>query len=397
MASKESCVDVFELDGKQIQGLTVRDIMSPAVATAKKDEKVSEVLSRMKKYHLRELPVLDGSRPIGFVGYSSLLLRRSLPLSARVDQVMLPVPRLLEDMKVTNAVEEMMSSGVRSAPVVRNEKIVGMLSRADLIKLVTEADQLKSKLVREVMTANPQTVGPHEGIRRAEILMKNLMEKTLPVVDENGKLVGSISMRDVLDVGWNPKDRQPMDHVVGREREAPDVKVDGVMNEEPITVSPDDTLETAARTMLDSDIATVFVEEGGKLAGVISQADLMEQIISLKEKEGVYVQITGWDEQDPEVLDTLYEQIEKSMNRVNKIKRHSPRVFTVHIAKHRIEGFRAKYSIQARLTTDHGMYYAKASEWSLFKTMDMTLDYIEKSIKKEHEKDIELKKSRRSI
>jgi len=387
---------VFELDGKQIDGLTVKDIMSPAVATAKRDERVSEVLSRMKKYHLRELPVLDGDRPVGFVGYSSLLLRRSLPLSARVDQVMLPVPRLVEDMKVTNAVEEMMSSGVRIAPVVRNEKMVGILSRVDLIKLVTEADQLKDKLVREVMTATPQTVGPNEGIRRAEILMKNLMEKTLPVVDEKGMLVGSISMRDVLDVGWNSKDKEPMDHIVGREREAPDVRVEGIMNEEPITISPDDTLETAARTMLDSDIATVFVEQSGKLAGVISQADLMEQIISLKEREGVYVQITGLDEQDPEVLDTLYGQIEKAMNRVNKIKRHYPRVFTVHVAKHRSEGFRAKYSIQARLTTDHGMYYARASEWSLFRTMDQTLDYLEKNIKKEHEKDIELKKTRRS-
>ncbi len=390
-------MDVFELDGKQIDGLTVKDIMSDAVATARKDERVSDVLSRMKRYHLRELPVLEGDRPIGFVGYSSLLLRRSLPLSARVDQVMLPVPRLHEDMKVTNAVEELMSAGVRSAPVIRNEKMVGILSRSDLIKLVAEADQLKDKIVRDVMTGMPQSVQPDEGIRRAEILMRNLMEKTLPVVDEKGKLLGSISMSDILDIGWNPKDSRPDDLIVGRDREAPDVKVGGVMNEDPITISPGDTLETAARTMLDRDIATVFVEERGALVGVISQADLMEQIISLKEKEGVYVQITGIDEQDPEILDTLYGQIEKAMNRVNKIKRHYPRVFTVHVAKHRVEGFRAKYSIQARLTTDHGMYYAKSSDWSLFKTMDQTLDYLEKSIKKEHEKDIELKKSRKRI
>jgi len=388
---------VFELDGKQIDGLTVGDVMSTAVATARRDEKVSEVLSRMKRYHLRELPVLDGDKPVGFVGYSSLLLRRSLPLSARVDQVMLPVPRLVEDMRVTAAVEEMMSSGVRSAPVVRNEKMVGVLSRADLIKLVSEADPLRDKSVRAVMTGTPQSVRPDEGIRRAEILMKNLMEKTLPVVDKNGKLVGSISMHDVLDVGWNPKDARPDDLIVGRDREAPDVRVEGVMNEDPVTISPDDTLETAAKTMLDRNIATVFVEEGSKLVGVISQADLMEQIISLKEKEGVYVQITGLDEQDPDVLDTLYGQIEKSMNRVNKLKRHYPRVFTVHVAKHRIEGFRAKYSIQARLTTDHGMYYAKASDWSLYKTMDQMLDYLEKSIRKEHEKDIELKKSRKRL
>jgi len=385
------------LDGKQIDGLTVKDIMSPAVAIAKRDEKVSEVLSRMKKYHLRELPVLDGERPIGFVGYSSLLLRRSLPMSARVDQVMLPVPRLVEDMHVTSAVEEMMSSGVRSAPVVRNEKMVGVLSRADLIKLVSEADPLKAKLVREVMTTNPQSVRPDEGIRRAEILMKNLMEKTLPVVDAGGKIVGAISMHDVLDIGWNAKDRKPIESVGGKDREAQDVRVQGVMNEEPITIGPDDTLEKAARTMLDSDVATVFVEEGTKLVGVISQADLMEQIISLKEKEGVYVQITGLDEHDPDVLDTLYAQIEKAMNRINKIKRHYPRVFTVHVAKHRSEGFRAKYSIQARLTTDHGMYYAKASDWSLFKTVDQMLDYLEKGVKKEHEKDIELKKSRQRM
>ena len=392
----EFSVDVFELDGIQIDKLTVRDVMSPPGVTARKGERVSEVIATMKKHHLREVPVLDGDHPVGFVGYSSLLLRRSLPLSARVEQVMLPVPSLVEDMPLPSAVEELMSAGVRGAPVVRNGKMIGFLSRGDILKVLPNVTQLRSKKVSEFMTKNPQSIHEDEGVRKAEVMMKSLMEKTLPVVDKGEMLIGAISMSDVISAMWGSMGQQPMDHVRG-DRYAPDIRVASLMNRDPVAVTPDDTLERAVSLMMEKDLGMVFVHEGGRLVGVVSQADLMEQIISLKPREGVYVQITGLDEQDPDVYDTLYSQIEKSMNRINKLHNQTPRVFTLHVSKYHSEGLRTKYSLQSRLTSDHGMYYSNATEWDLFKTMDILLDYLEKGIKKEKGKDLDMRKKRQGL
>ncbi len=388
-------MDVFGLNGIDIVQLLVRDVMSSSAVTANKGETLSDVISRMKRDRLREIPVLEGNKPVGLVSYSSFLLRRSLPLSSKVEQVMRPAPRLEEDMLVTNAVEEMMASGVRGAPVVRNDKMVGFVSRTDIIKILPNVDQLKNKKVMEFMTKNPQAVTEKESVRRAQMLMKGLMEKTLPVVDNGGRLVGAVSMHEVMEIIWSPKSSKPYSEVIGSDKEPPDIAVGSIMSRPAIAVSPDDTIGKVASLMVEKGLATIFVHEGEKLVGVVSQADLMEQVISLKKREGVYVQITGFVEEDPDVYSVLYDQIEKSMKRIDKIQ--FPRVFTVHIQTYHHEGMRSKFSIHARLTTDRSMYYASQTDWDIYRTMDALLDQLEKTVKREHEKTLDLRRKNTSL
>jgi CBS domain-containing protein len=385
-------MDVLDLKGIEIEELLVKDVMSSSAVTATKGETLSEVISRMKKDHLREIPVLEGDKPVGLVSYSSFLLRRSLPLSSKVEQVMHPAPRLEEDMPITKAVEEMMASGVRGAPVVRNEKMVGFVSRTDIIKVLPNVEQLKNKKVSEFMSKNPQFVTEKESVRRAQMLMKGLMEKSLPVVDSNGRLVGAVSMHEVMEIIWSPKSSKPYNELVGSDKEPPDIAVGSIMSRPAISVSPSDSIGKVASLMLEKGLATIFVHEGERLVGVVSQADLMEQVISLKKREGVYVQITGLVEEDPDVYNVLYDQIEKAMNRIDKIQ--FPRVFTVHIQTYHSEGMRSKYSIHGRLTTDRSMYYASQTDWDLYKTMDALLNHLEKTVKREHEKTLDLRKKK---
>lgn len=385
-------MDVLDLKGIEIEELLVKDVMSSSAVTATKGETLSEVISRMKKDHLREIPVLEGNKPVGLVSYSSFLLRRSLPLSTKVEQVMHPAPKLEEDMPITKAVEEMMASGVRGAPVVRNEKMVGFVSRTDIIKVLPNVEQLKNKKVSEFMTKNPQFVTEKESVRRAQMLMKGLMEKSLPVVDSRGRLVGAVSMHEVMDIIWSPKSSKPYNELVGSDKEPPDIAVGSIMSQPAISVSPSDSIGKVASLMLEKGLATIFVHEGERLVGVVSQADLMEQVISLKKREGVYVQITGLVEEDPDVYNVLYDEIEKAMNRIDKIQ--FPRVFTVHIQTYHSEGMRSKYSIHGRLTTDRSMYYASQTDWNLYKTMDALLNQLEKTVKREHEKTLDLRKKK---
>jgi CBS domain-containing protein len=385
-------MDVLDLKGIGIEELLVKDVMSSSAVTATKGETLSDVISRMKKDHLREIPVLEGNKPVGLVSYSSFLLRRSLPLSSKVEQVMHPAPRLEEDMPITKAVEEMMASGVRGAPVVRNEKMVGFVSRTDIIKVLPDVEQLRNKKVSEFMSKNPQSVTEKDSVRRAQMLMKGLMEKSLPVVDSNGRLVGAVSMHEVMEIIWSPKGSKPYNELIGSDKEPPDIAVGSIMSRPAISVLPSDSIGKVASLMLEKNLATIFVHEGERLVGVVSQADLMEQVISLKKREGVYVQITGLVEEDPDVYNVLYDQIEKAMNRIDKIQ--FPRVFTVHIQTYHSEGMRSKFSLHGRLTTDRSMYYASQTDWDLYRTMDALLNQLEKTVKREHEKTLDLRRKK---
>jgi CBS domain-containing protein len=299
----------------EIEKLLVKDVMSSAAITARKGDTVSAVVAQMKKGHLREVPVLDGQKPVGLVSYSSFLHRRSLPLSAKVEQVMLPCPSLDEEMPLTAAVEEMMSAGVRGAPVVRAGKMVGFVSRTDIIRIFPKIVQLKDRKVQSFMTSNPLSVAENETVRKAQMLMKNLMEKNLPVVDSNGILVGAIGMPEVMDVLWSLKSTARPPNEVRGGREQTEVIVGSVMSRPAIAVGPQETAGKIASLMIENGLSTVFIQEDQKLVGVVSQADLMEQIISLKPTEGVYVQMTGLNEEDPDVYDVLYDLIGKSMTR----------------------------------------------------------------------------------
>lgn len=384
-----------DLNGMELERLLVKDVMSSAAVTARKGDTVSDVVAQMKKGHLREVPVLDGAKPIGLVSYSSFLHRRSLPLSAKVEQVMLPGPSLEEDMLLTIAVEEMMSAGVRGAPVVRAGKMVGFVSRTDIIKIFPKIIQLKDRKVSTFMTSNPQSVTENETVRKAQLLMKSLMEKTLPVVDANGRLVGAIGMPEVMDVLWSAKSNARPPNEVRGGREQAEVTVGSVMSRPAIAVRPEETAGKVAGLMIENGLSTVFVHEDERLVGVISQADLMEQIISLKPTEGVYVQLTGLNEEDPDVYDVLYDLIGKSMKRIDKIQ--PPRVFTIHVTAYNHEGMRSKYSLAGRLTTTKRMYYAHATDWDLYKTMDTMLDSMEKNVKREHEKTLDQRRVKQAL
>jgi CBS domain-containing protein/ribosome-associated translation inhibitor RaiA len=385
---------VFGLKGTEIEQMLVKDIMTSSAVTAARDETVADVISKMKKHRLREVPILDGEYPLGLVSYRSLLARRNVPLNARAEQIMAPCPRLEEEMSVTAAAQEMMSSGSRGAPVLRNRKMVGLVSRTDIVKVLSQAAGLKDRSVSTFMTKVPQSVYENDSVRHAQMVMKGLHMDNLPVVDLKDRLIGVVGMPEVLDVIWSPKASKPPNEIIG-ERNHAEVSVGSVMSRSPVCVSPGDNLGRVSSLMLDRGVSTVFVQEDGRLVGVVSQADLLEQVISLRPKEGVYVQITGLDEDNPEVYEILYSLIQKSMKRIDRIQ--PPRVFTAHITAYHQEGMKSKYSVRTRLTTDKKMYYSKSNGWDLYKTFDVVLDSLEKSIHREHQKALDQRKKKPSL
>ena len=93
----------------------------------------------------------------------------------------------------------------------------------------------------------------------------------LPVLDFNGRLVGIISDRDLLIDAT--KDQN------GKIR-TPELLVSDVMTTRVITASPDDSLRTAVRIMLDRRIHSVpVVDRDKKLVGMVTSSDVMRLVV----------------------------------------------------------------------------------------------------------------------
>lgn len=87
--------------------------------------------------------------------------------------------------------------------------IVGIFSERDVMLRVDHSDpSWQTRPVREVMTKVPRTIREDQPIEDAINLMLTGGHRHLPIVDAGGKLVGIVSIRDILIhiVGFFPED-----------------------------------------------------------------------------------------------------------------------------------------------------------------------------------------------
>lgn len=381
------------------ESLKLKNIMNENPVVVDIKATVSDAIALMRRRKVRELPVLEGDRVVGLVSYTSFIQRRSVPITAKVDSIMLPCPRLDERTSLIDAAESLVSSGIRGAPVMRGGRMIGFVSRTDIIKAMREDETLRGKKVAEFMTKDPETIGPDDVVAKAQVIMQVLNEKALPVVDGDGRIVGVIGMSEILRTLWSPKADSPSrspkpPRKVFDGRVPARINVGSVMTRSVVSVTPEDTLGNVARVMATKGLSTLFVVEDDRLVGVVDQSDMMEQLIGLRERDQVFVQISGLDVADPEVYDALYDLAGKGLRRINKMER--PRVFNLHVASHEKDGLARKYSLRARLKTEGNMYYVSASDWDLYRSLSSLLESLERNVRRERSKALDKKTKRRT-
>lgn len=112
------------------------------------------------------------------------------------------------DTTVLQAGQIMVERSIRRLPVVENDELVGIVTYGDVRGArassatgldIWELSYLLSRLtIREIMTPNPVTVSPDDTIGQAAQHLLQYMIGGLPVLDNNGKLVGIITESDIF-------------------------------------------------------------------------------------------------------------------------------------------------------------------------------------------------------
>ncbi len=102
------------------------------------------------------------------------------------------------DTKVLDAVKSMHERGVGSVLVVSGEgRLEGIFTERDLVKLVATGGNLEDR-IGDYMTRNPVTAKPEDPLPLVASKMIEGGFRHIPVVDNAGKPIGIVSIRDVL-------------------------------------------------------------------------------------------------------------------------------------------------------------------------------------------------------
>jgi CBS-domain-containing membrane protein len=111
-------------------------------------------------------------------------------------------------------------------------------------------------------------------VKHAVRLLDEHRITAMPVVDEEGRLVGVVSEADVLRDSL-PPDRRTHERLV--EIAAPPVHllVTDVMTHLPMSVSPDDDLSQAVELMVDTQVKSLPVVASDRVVGMVSRRDVI--------------------------------------------------------------------------------------------------------------------------
>jgi CBS domain-containing protein len=106
------------------------------------------------------------------------------------------------DKSVAYAAKMMRDEDVGLAPIVEGDKLIGMLTDRDIaIRVVAEGRNPEQVTVREVASQQVVTIDPQQDLSEALRIMAKHQVRRLPVVEEDGRLVGVVAQADVARKG----------------------------------------------------------------------------------------------------------------------------------------------------------------------------------------------------
>jgi acetoin utilization protein AcuB len=127
---------------------------------------------------------------------------------------------------------------------------------------------------RDIMTPDPRTVNLKAPVEVAIEALRWLDARHLPVVDDDGVLVGMVSDRDLRPLA--PPPGAPEEDVDERLALAQKEPVEAVMNSSPVSVDPEAALQDIVQPMVEHKIGAVpVVDDELHPIGIVSYIDVL--------------------------------------------------------------------------------------------------------------------------
>ena len=154
----------------------VKDIMTPDPVTVRVDSPIREAAGLLRKYHIGGLPVMDGDRVAGIVTETDIIslldtgdLSSDLWLPSPLEVIEVPVREFInwektkraltdigdrevrrvmstpavtidEESDIADAASLMLRERIARLPVIRNGKLIGIVTRADIVRGIGEGE-----------------------------------------------------------------------------------------------------------------------------------------------------------------------------------------------------------------------------------------------------------------
>jgi len=133
--------------------ILVRDVMTKNPRVVRRDTSVQEVVATMNKFDISSVIVVQEERPVGIITHkdivSKIVQARIPPDAVTAREIMAtPVVTIDENASMEEAARLMARKNIKKLPVVRDDKLVGILTSMDLVREEPRLTALMKELIK---------------------------------------------------------------------------------------------------------------------------------------------------------------------------------------------------------------------------------------------------------
>jgi len=358
----------------------VKDVFSKGFVSVHEDVTLSSCLSLFKEKMPPVLFVLDSAGKIkGVIARRWIVRSRFDPSTTKVKALARPAPTVTMNDPLSKVARLMIESEIRQLPVYSGEKLVGIVTDEDVIHGAVIGKWGNTK-VEEVMTKKPFVVEEDESVGAVLSLFREHGISHAPVVS-NGKLVGIVSVHDVIEHIFQPRQRQTVGEIVGEKVPVLSIPVKGIMAKPVITVLTENKLKDAAKKMHEFDISSLVVVRKRRPVGIVTKRDFLEPLAEMEiPRRRLTVQFSVKDVEIDEVQRGFMIGDFESFTRKYKEALEAGTLF-VYMKTHGTN-YKGDQLVHCRLQlrTRKGSFFSSGEGFGVEQTFRTALDRLEKQI-----------------
>ncbi len=172
------------------------DIIQTRFIKADVEDSISSLIGQFRKEKLTEALAFKNNALQGVVNKRDLLRLRQDISSAKIKGLVVKVPELTPSTPIEKIVSIMESADVHILPVVENKEIKGIVTVFDVLSALRKS--FKSIKVFELLKEPLIVLEEETPVSKAINLFKQKRIGHLPIVDKKGKLIGMVSINDLI-------------------------------------------------------------------------------------------------------------------------------------------------------------------------------------------------------
>lgn len=345
------------------------------------EETVKKAASKMIMEKKRVALVMDGKEFTGILVAKDLVKKKiDNPDKMKIKPFIRKITPIPPETPIPDMLNSMLINDYKAMPVRNSKGNVSLLTRLDILKMVKENPVFKDTKAMDAMNF-PYSVSGSDSLTTARSLIRNLNLSRLPVLGKENRLEGLVDTLDLLK-GIITIRRSSRGELYGEGIKTDKINIKSLMNKTPPKTDPNDNLRKVINTMIRQNTPTVMVMEGDKVRGIITPGDILKLIG--KEVKGVYVTISGLQDEDNFIKTVVDEEITNEVRKLAKFIVIDSLI--LHVDKYHERGKRSKYSVKGRLVTRRGIFSAGDFAWDITKAVRGVLQKLEREVIKKKER-----------